>query len=179
MEVFGSFRTRLYLPTSDIDIMILGNQWENPPLRLLERELIERGVCDQENVRVLDKASVCIHMLSYRCFAVKIFHMHFKCEHILLFLCTVIMIYTGANSESHRSGDGGARGHQFQREKQYNDLCDSECRHDTGGKLYMNCFDMYCSFNLEVGCQPFLLCLSTEPDVCCRALFKNFRCYVP
>jgi non-canonical poly(A) RNA polymerase PAPD5/7 len=38
VEPFGSFATGLYLPTSDMDIVILG-QWEVLPLRTLERSL--------------------------------------------------------------------------------------------------------------------------------------------
>ena len=38
VEPFGSFATGLYLPTSDMDIVILG-QWEVLPLRTMERSL--------------------------------------------------------------------------------------------------------------------------------------------
>jgi len=57
VEIFGSFKTGLYLPTSDIDMVIFG-EWQAPPLRTLERKLIEHCIADPSNVKVLDKASV-------------------------------------------------------------------------------------------------------------------------
>ncbi|OQR78364.1 PAP-associated domain-containing protein 5-like [Tropilaelaps mercedesae] len=58
LEVFGSFRTDLYLPTGDIDLVIKGNWGQIPPLYDLERLLIDREVCDRPSLRVLDKATV-------------------------------------------------------------------------------------------------------------------------
>jgi len=43
VEPFGSFATGLYLPTSDMDIVILG-RWEVLPLRTMERNLISIAV---------------------------------------------------------------------------------------------------------------------------------------
>ncbi|KAH1000773.1 hypothetical protein HUJ04_013066 [Dendroctonus ponderosae] len=43
VEVFGSYRTGLYLPTSDIDLV---------------KEFLERGVAQEDSIKVLDKASV-------------------------------------------------------------------------------------------------------------------------
>lgn len=63
VEVFGSFRTGLYLPTSDIDLVVLGN-WEKLPLRTLENELVSHGIAEPLSVRVLDKASVPIIKLT-------------------------------------------------------------------------------------------------------------------
>ena len=57
MKIFGSFKTGLYLPTSDIDLVVFGN-WEKLPLWTLEKELLERGICDKDHIKVLDKASV-------------------------------------------------------------------------------------------------------------------------
>lgn len=57
VEIFGSFATKLYLPTSDIDMMIMG-KWEVSPLHTLKNELIESGIADEDNIKVLDKASV-------------------------------------------------------------------------------------------------------------------------
>ena len=57
VEIFGSFATKLYLPTSDIDLMIMG-KWEVSPLYTLKSELVTAEVADEENVTVLDKASV-------------------------------------------------------------------------------------------------------------------------
>lgn len=55
VEVFGSFRTKLYLPTSDIDLMVMG-KWEVLPLHSLKKELQNSGLC--KSITVLDKASV-------------------------------------------------------------------------------------------------------------------------
>jgi non-canonical poly(A) RNA polymerase PAPD5/7 len=55
VEVFGSFRTKLYLPTSDIDLMVMG-KWETLPLHTLEKELHSSGLC--KSIMVLDRASV-------------------------------------------------------------------------------------------------------------------------
>lgn len=57
VEIFGSFATKLYLPTSDIDLMIMG-KWESLPLHTLKSELVKAGVADDDQVTVLDKASV-------------------------------------------------------------------------------------------------------------------------
>ncbi|XP_046842483.1 terminal nucleotidyltransferase 4B-like isoform X3 [Xenia sp. Carnegie-2017] len=57
VELYGSCQTGLYLPTSDIDLVVHG-KWECLPLRTLENELIEQGIADVNSIRVLDKASV-------------------------------------------------------------------------------------------------------------------------
>ncbi|KAF7233323.1 hypothetical protein EG68_11642, partial [Paragonimus skrjabini miyazakii] len=55
VDVFGSFKTGLYLPTSDVDMVILG-KWDALPLRTLERALSRSGISSE--LKVLDKASV-------------------------------------------------------------------------------------------------------------------------
>ncbi|VEL12169.1 unnamed protein product [Protopolystoma xenopodis] len=55
VDVFGSFSTGLYLPTSDIDMVIFG-RWEALPLYTLERRLLESGLTS--DIKVLDKATV-------------------------------------------------------------------------------------------------------------------------
>ncbi|KAL0129801.1 hypothetical protein PUN28_001806 [Cardiocondyla obscurior] len=57
VEVFGSFRTGLYLPTSDIDLVVIG-MWSNLPLRTLERALLDQNIAEPSSIKVLDKASV-------------------------------------------------------------------------------------------------------------------------
>lgn len=57
VDIFGSFKTGLYLPTSDIDLMVVGN-WETLPLFTLERALLESKIADPDSIKVLDKASV-------------------------------------------------------------------------------------------------------------------------
>lgn len=71
VEVFGSFRTGLYLPTSDIDLVVIG-RWEKLPLRTLETELTARGIAEPISIRVLDKASVPIIKLTDRESQVKV-----------------------------------------------------------------------------------------------------------
>ncbi|XP_028392736.1 terminal nucleotidyltransferase 4A-like [Dendronephthya gigantea] len=57
VELFGSCQTGLYLPTSDIDLVVHG-KWESLPLRTLENELIAEEIADPNSIRVLDKAAV-------------------------------------------------------------------------------------------------------------------------
>ncbi|CAK7327636.1 unnamed protein product [Dovyalis caffra] len=58
VEVFGSFRTGLYLPTSDIDVVILGSGIKNPQIGLnaLSRALSQKGVA--KKIQVIAKARV-------------------------------------------------------------------------------------------------------------------------
>ncbi|XP_066255404.1 terminal nucleotidyltransferase 4B-like isoform X1 [Euwallacea similis] len=71
VEVFGSYRTGLYLPTSDIDLVVIG-KWTNLPLRTLEQEFLERGVAQEDSIKVLDKASVPIVKLVDRKTEIKV-----------------------------------------------------------------------------------------------------------
>ena len=59
VDIFGSFKTGLYLPTSDIDLVVFG-EWHQQqlPLNQLRDALIREHVTDRENIKVLDKASV-------------------------------------------------------------------------------------------------------------------------
>ncbi|KAL7025538.1 hypothetical protein ACKWTF_013521 [Chironomus riparius] len=63
VEVYGSFRTALYLPTSDIDMVVIGD-WQNLPLRMIENELIMNLIAEPHAVKVLDKATVPIIKLT-------------------------------------------------------------------------------------------------------------------
>ncbi|XP_031785013.1 non-canonical poly(A) RNA polymerase protein Trf4-1 isoform X1 [Nasonia vitripennis] len=65
VEIFGSFRTGLYLPTSDIDLVVIG-MWTNLPLHTLERALIDQNIVEPSSVKVLDRASVPIVKLTDR-----------------------------------------------------------------------------------------------------------------
>ncbi|KAI4322932.1 hypothetical protein L6164_022580 [Bauhinia variegata] len=58
VKVFGSFRTGLYLPTSDIDAVILGSGLPNPQLGLsaLSMALSQRGIA--KKIQVIRKARV-------------------------------------------------------------------------------------------------------------------------
>ncbi|KAH8288575.1 hypothetical protein KR054_005479 [Drosophila jambulina] len=59
VDIFGSFRTGLNLPISDIDLVVhLGSYWSPALLHELERELVARNVTDPATVTVVDKASV-------------------------------------------------------------------------------------------------------------------------
>ncbi|XP_036399493.1 terminal nucleotidyltransferase 4B [Megalops cyprinoides] len=63
VQVFGSFSTGLYLPTSDIDLVVFG-KWDNLPLWTLEEALRKRNVADENSIKVLDKATVPIIKLT-------------------------------------------------------------------------------------------------------------------
>ncbi|XP_064168239.1 terminal nucleotidyltransferase 4B-like isoform X1 [Anguilla rostrata] len=63
VQVFGSFSTGLYLPTSDIDLVVFG-KWDNLPLWTLEEALRKHNVADENSVKVLDKATVPIIKLT-------------------------------------------------------------------------------------------------------------------
>ncbi|VDM21891.1 unnamed protein product [Hydatigera taeniaeformis] len=55
VEVFGSFSTGLYLPTSDVDIVLFG-KWAQLPLGTLERALKENNFAT--DIKVISKATV-------------------------------------------------------------------------------------------------------------------------
>uniref|UniRef100_A0A8C5MAY9 Terminal nucleotidyltransferase 4A n=1 Tax=Leptobrachium leishanense TaxID=445787 RepID=A0A8C5MAY9_9ANUR len=69
VQIFGSFSTGLYLPTSDIDLVVFG-KWERLPLQLLEQALRKQGVA--EKIIVLDKATVPIIKLTDQLTDVKV-----------------------------------------------------------------------------------------------------------
>ncbi|KAL1007467.1 hypothetical protein UPYG_G00087200 [Umbra pygmaea] len=71
VEVFGSFSTGLYLPTSDIDLVVFGN-WDNLPLWTLEEALRKNKVTDENSIKVLDKATVPIIKLTDHSTEVKV-----------------------------------------------------------------------------------------------------------
>ncbi|KAJ9671651.1 hypothetical protein PVL29_025384 [Vitis rotundifolia] len=58
VEVFGSFKTGLYLPTSDIDVVILGSDIKAPQIGLyaLSRALSQKGIA--KKIQVIAKARV-------------------------------------------------------------------------------------------------------------------------
>ena len=57
VDVFGSYKTGLFLPTSDIDMVVFG-EWKHLPLKTLKDALIKEKISDEENIKVLDKATV-------------------------------------------------------------------------------------------------------------------------
>ncbi|CAK6954396.1 terminal nucleotidyltransferase 4A-like [Scomber scombrus] len=63
VEIFGSFSTGLYLPTSDIDLVVFG-KWDHPPLQELEQALKRHNVSGPYPIKVLDKATVPIIKLT-------------------------------------------------------------------------------------------------------------------
>jgi len=71
LETFGSFRTGLYLPTSDLDLVVFG-KWEALPLRSLEKELLARKIPHPESLLVLDNASVPIIKMVDRVSGIKV-----------------------------------------------------------------------------------------------------------
>uniref|UniRef100_A0AAV2K8G0 Terminal nucleotidyltransferase 4A n=1 Tax=Knipowitschia caucasica TaxID=637954 RepID=A0AAV2K8G0_KNICA len=63
VQIFGSFSTGLYLPTSDIDLVVFG-KWERPPLQELEQALRKHNIAEPFSIKVLDKATVPIIKLT-------------------------------------------------------------------------------------------------------------------
>lgn len=57
VEVFGSYRTGLYLPTSDIDICVYG-KWAKLPLFTLEEALSKANIAVKGSLMVIDKTTV-------------------------------------------------------------------------------------------------------------------------
>ena len=86
VQVYGSFQTGLYLPTSDIDIAVIGSyfltftsqikmnfkniqfqltgKWSSLPLRTLEQVFLEKDFAEAGSIKVLDKATVPIIKLT-------------------------------------------------------------------------------------------------------------------
>ncbi|TRY61346.1 hypothetical protein TCAL_12131 [Tigriopus californicus] len=57
VDVLGSFKSGLYLPTSDIDLVLFG-KWEVIPFRTIEQLLIANNIAEPEMIKILDKAAV-------------------------------------------------------------------------------------------------------------------------
>lgn len=57
VDVLGSFRTGLYLPSSDLDLVVTGN-WRKLPLRSLKKEFNSRGISEPNSVLVVEHALV-------------------------------------------------------------------------------------------------------------------------
>ncbi|GFS80179.1 terminal nucleotidyltransferase 4B [Nephila pilipes] len=56
VEIFGSFRTGLYLPSSDIDMVIFG-EWKSIPLNTLSQALENNGI-SKRDIIVISNATV-------------------------------------------------------------------------------------------------------------------------
>ena len=68
VEVFGSFQTGLYLPTSDVDMVVLNLEHaalKENPLFKLEKALVEHGVAEQLSIKVIPSAQVPIVKVSH------------------------------------------------------------------------------------------------------------------
>lgn len=63
VEIYGSTRTMLYLPTSDIDLVLFGEIGDCPFFRL-GNELEKSGIAEQGSIKILDKATVPIVKLT-------------------------------------------------------------------------------------------------------------------
>jgi len=73
LEVFGSYTTELYLPSSDIDIVLMG-KCTSPcqQLHLIKNGLIESGIAKEETIKVLDRAIVPIIKFTHAIVDIKI-----------------------------------------------------------------------------------------------------------
>ena len=61
VEVFGSFQTGLYLPTSDIDMVVFGDFNPSHGIKAyyqLQTALVESGVAEQFSIKVIGGAAV-------------------------------------------------------------------------------------------------------------------------
>ncbi|XP_066539579.1 terminal nucleotidyltransferase 4A-like isoform X2 [Hoplias malabaricus] len=65
VQIFGSFSYGLYLPTSDIDLVVFG-KWERPPLQQLDQALRKQNIAEPRFIKILDKATVPIIKLTDR-----------------------------------------------------------------------------------------------------------------
>ncbi|XP_038070014.1 terminal nucleotidyltransferase 4A-like [Patiria miniata] len=63
VEIYGSYRTMLYLPTSDIDLVVFGDLGDCPYFRI-GNELEKSHIAEMGSIKVLDKASVPIVKLT-------------------------------------------------------------------------------------------------------------------
>lgn len=64
--MFGSVKTGLYLPSSDLDVVVFG-RWKTRPLFTLSDMLVNDGLCSREDMRVIEKAAVCAPHLLLAC----------------------------------------------------------------------------------------------------------------
>uniref|UniRef100_A0A4W4FI73 Terminal nucleotidyltransferase 4A n=1 Tax=Electrophorus electricus TaxID=8005 RepID=A0A4W4FI73_ELEEL len=71
VQIFGSFSTGLYLPTSDIDLVVFG-KWDRPPLQQLDQALKQHNLAEPFSIKILDKATVPIIKLTDRETEVKV-----------------------------------------------------------------------------------------------------------
>jgi len=55
--VFGSVKTGLFLPSSDLDIVVFG-RWKSRPLFTLSDMLVNDGLCIRDDMQVIEKATV-------------------------------------------------------------------------------------------------------------------------
>ena len=69
--VFGSFCTNLYLPTSDIDLVVIG-EWPKLPLFSLEEAFIKADIAVEDSILVLDKTAVPIIKFTDKATEVKV-----------------------------------------------------------------------------------------------------------
>ncbi|CAH1390633.1 unnamed protein product [Nezara viridula] len=53
VQVIGSFRTGLYLPSSDINLLVIGN-WSRFPLNTLKHVMAKKGVCIEKFISVFE-----------------------------------------------------------------------------------------------------------------------------
>lgn len=72
VDIFGSFKTGLYLPASDIDLVICG-KWSDLPLHMIHDELIRSGIPKPDESLVLDKVVVPIVKITERLTDIKVY----------------------------------------------------------------------------------------------------------
>ena len=55
--MFGSVMTGLFLPTSDIDLVVIGH-WDKTPIFTLEEELKKADIAVKDTINPIDKTTV-------------------------------------------------------------------------------------------------------------------------
>ncbi|OWA51000.1 Non-canonical poly(A) RNA polymerase PAPD5 [Hypsibius exemplaris] len=71
VDTFGSFKTGLYLPNSDLDLIVFG-KWQQLPFVSLQEELIKTRICTREGVKILDKTTVPILKITHEYTGLKV-----------------------------------------------------------------------------------------------------------
>jgi len=71
VHIFGSFRTGLYLPTSDIDLVLVGN-WDQIPFEVVRRGIEQKNLAKPGSLQLLEHATVPIIKLTDRLTDIKI-----------------------------------------------------------------------------------------------------------
>lgn len=71
VQIFGSFRTGLYLPTSDIDLVLVG-KWDQIPFEIVRRGIETKNLAKPGSLQLLEHATVPIIKMTDRLTDIKV-----------------------------------------------------------------------------------------------------------